>query len=692
MKKHFFSRHRTAILLSLGLALASAGCGAGTTDGTNIPQETPVSQETTSGAEPSEEIGQADTPSKKDDFYEAINGGLLSQWTIAPDESSTSWFSKLEDENNERIKEIITSASENSSSEKGSDENNIRALYLTGMDQEGRNEGGYGETLSAFFTEIDSAQTVEDLLISSMKFNRDYGLYSLLGLYYSADMADSNKKILGLSAGDTGLSKEIWFSEDPSNQNRISYFQELLEKLCVIGGSSEDKAAEATETVMGIMRELAESSLSLEDANNPEKTYNVYKVSDLDGLFSSRIPLDALQEIYGVSMEEPVIVSDIGAVEKTASFLTEENLPALKEYVKLCACKDLARFLDLDSYNAVMEYSRKSMGQEESQPFEEILVEDIQSLLGFQCGRLYCEQYFSEETKTDVGKIVDQIVEIYKERLASLEWMSQDTRTEAQNKLASLEVRIGHPDTWPQDRYELILDSPEEGGLYIENYLKTAKASSDYMFDTRNEPVDKTLWPDTPQTVNAYYSPQDNSINLLAGILQPPYYDPEASDEENLGGIGTVIGHEITHAFDTTGSQFDAEGNLRDWWTAEDKEHFQTLADEVISYYSHMEIDGKTVNGSQTVSENIADLGAISCITEISEKNGYDLEKVYESYANIWAFKCREEYLSMQIALDTHSPAKIRVNAVLSAQQAFRDLYGIQEGDGMYQEQMPAIW
>lgn len=270
--------------------------------------------------------------------------------------------------------------------------------------------------------------------------------------------------------------------------------------------------------------------------------------------------------------------------------------------------------------------------------------------------------------------------------------MSEATKEEAKNKLDKLNVRVGHPDTWPQDRYELVLDAPEDGGIYIENYLKAAKASVDYDFATKDEPTDRTLWPDTPQTVNAYYDSQTNSITILAGILQDPFYNPEASPEENLGGIGTVIGHEITHAFDTSGSQFDENGNLRDWWTAEDKERFQELAGNVISYYDGMEVNGRTVNGQQTVTENIADLGGVSCVTEIAGSEGYDLKKVYESYANIWASKEREEYSAMLIAIDTHSPAKIRINAVLSAQPEFRSLYGIEEGDGMYQESMPNIW
>lgn len=374
------------------------------------------------------------------------------------------------------------------------------------------------------------------------------------------------------------------------------------------------------------------------------------------------------------------------------SLLTEDNLPLLKRYVKLCTHQDLYFVMDLDSLEVFDEYIRIVSGLEEIPPFEETLISDIQSLLGFECGRMYCSSFYAEETTEDVKRIIDQVIETFDSRIGALDWMSDATKAEAKNKLANLTVRVGHPDSWPQDRYELVLKTPQEGGTYIDNYMEIQKAIMDYIFENKDEPVDKTLWADTPQTVNAYYEPQSNSINILAGILQAPFYDPTASAEENLGGIGTVIGHEITHAFDTSGARFDEQGNLRDWWTEEDKAEFQRRAQQVVSYYDGMEVNGRKVNGEQTLTENIADLGGVSCVTEIAQTEGYDLKKVYESYASMWAGKARDEYFAAKMAQDVHSPGKIRVNAVLSAQQAFRDLYQIEEDDGMYQEQMPRIW
>ena len=637
-------------------------------------------------------VRQDDYSEERSNYYQAVNGELLESWEIEPDESVKNWFSILQDRVDERIAELIRAAAEEEGLPKGSDESNVRALYLTGMDKDSRNEGGFGETVSAFFARVDGADSVEELVRACMKFNRNYGLYSIFGMYVGADYEDSSVKILGVDAGDTGLNKEIWFSEDESNQKMVSEYEALLRKFGEIEGYSQEDARKAAEDTVNLMRSLAENSLSQSELYDPEKTYHVYQVSDLEALFSGNISSEMVEEVYGVQGEDPVIVSEVEKVEQMGAFLTEDHLPTLKSYVKLCAHKDLSSYMDMDTYQAVTDYSMAVSGTEESRPFEELLMEEIQGLLGFQCGRMYCQNDYPEETTEEVTQIISQVIDTFRGRIDGLDWMSEATKEEAKNKLAKMEVRVGHPDIWPQDRYELVLDAPGEGGLYIENYMKAARAGSDYSFATRDEPVDRTLWPDTPQTVNAYYDPQSNSINILAGILQEPIYQPDASPEVNLGGIGTVIGHEITHAFDTSGALFDEDGNLRDWWTAEDKEKFRSLAQEVISYYDGMEVNGRAVNGEQTVTENIADLGGVSCVTEIAAAEGYDLKKVYESYANIWASKEREEYSAMLIAIDVHSPAKIRVNAVLSAQPEFRELYGVEEGDGMYQENMPKIW
>ncbi len=686
-------RKLPALFLALILAASVSACSSDTAESTVESSKKAEASEVQESEAVSESSADAsEYPSEKDDYYEAVNGALIDSWTLDADESNKSIFSLIGDENDEKISVIIKTVAEDASIEKGSDENNIRAFYLTGMDTEARNEGGYGEYGSDMLRQIDEASSTDELIRILLSLNRTYGLYSLIGFSISADMADSDKYSIYLTGGDTGLSREIWFSDDESNKHMQENFKELLERLLVIDGANEEEAVETTERVTVFMKDIAENSLSAVELADPSNLNNYYTIAELEELTSGVLSTELLQEIFGFEPEEEVIVTDVEKIKYLASVIKEKDLDELKEYVKLCLHKNLALFMDIEGFEAIIEYNKKSMGQEESEPFEELLMSIVQELLGFQTGRLFCNEYYDEETTEAVTEIINEVISVYDERIAAIDWMSDATKEQARKKLANITINVGHPEVWPQDKYELVLKAPEEGGLFVDNYIDILKAKTEYMYEVKDDPVDKSVWPNMPQVVNAYYSPQDNSINILAGILQAPFFDINASEEENLGAIGTVIGHEISHAFDISGSQFDEEGNLKNWWTDEDREQFNKLAGEMIEYYNGFEINGTNVNGELTISENIADMGGVSCVTEIAQNMGYDLKKVYESFADIWAEKYRGEYLSMLMAVDVHSPAKIRVNAVLSAQQAFRDLYGIEEGDGMYHAEMPGIW
>ena len=600
----------------------------------------------------------------------------------------------MQDQNDERLLQLVKEAADDKEEETGSDRYNIGALYLTGMDEEARDQGGYGKAGNAFLEEIDQAQNVEELVKACLTFNREYGVYSLLGFSYGSDYEDSAKKALYLYAGDFGPEKEIWFSDDEMNQKQVEAFRTFVQSLLKINGLSEEEAADTEQEVTEMMKKMAGESLSQAEMYDPQKTYNVYKASDVEELLGGAVSTETLEEIFDVSPDEKMIVSDVGLTESVASFLKDENLELLKNYVKVCLYRDLSMYSDTESFEAQQTYSDTINGLEERNPYEERIFYLVQNDLGFQCGKLFCDEYFQEETKNDIQSMTDQVLTVFENRLSNMEWMSQETRDEAIKKLKAIEVRIGYPDKWPQDAYELSLKRPEEGGLFVDNYMEIKKVETERIFQEKEEPVDKEEWLMYPQAVNAYYDLSTNSISILAGILQEPFYDPDADPEENLGKIGTVIGHEITHAFDSSGAQYDEEGNLRNWWTDEDLEYFQELAGKVADYYGGMEMEGLQINGEQTVTENIADLGGVSCVLEIAEQNGYDLKKVMEAWASLWAEKSRPETLSNQIAVDVHSPGKIRVNAVLSSMDQFYEVYGIEEGDGMYYppEERPEIW
>ncbi len=661
-------------------------------------------------------------PSFQDDFYAAVNGPELDRWEIPADQSQVSWFQKLGESNFERLDAIIreaagvgtpqgeeaptpggrtTSAAPGTSPtslppsiSSARDRAAIAAMYLTGMDREARNRGGLGEAAGSFLGEVDEAATVEELLAACLRFDRSYGISSLIGFSYGPDGEDSSSKVLYMRGPETGLSRESWSAGDPAGKKRVAAFETLLAKLWESRGMSGEVAAQAAEPVAGMMRDLASASLEIEALYDAKQTYHVYKAAQVDQLLGQALSAGELKTVYGIEPDEKMVVEQTGLFKKLEEYLEDDKLPLLKAYVKTCLYLDLAAVTDTDSLSALSSYDRAVSGAGEAKPFRRTVSEQVQRSLGFQCGRQFCEKYCSEETKADVQSLVKQVVEVYSQRIEALDWMSADTKREAEKKLDALAVKVGWPDSWPQDRYSLELSRPEEGGLFVDNYLAILGARSRYEFATRREPVDRAAWFYPPQTVNAYYSPSNNEIVILAGILQPPFYDREAKPVENLGRIGFVIGHEITHAFDTSGSQYDEKGNLRDWWAPEDRRRFEELSRRVIDYYDTMELGGRHVNGELTVTENIADLGAASCITQIARQNGYDLSELYKSYAVLWAAKFRDEALANQMAVDVHAPSKIRVNAVMSATDGFYDAFQVKEGDGMYRkpEERPHIW
>lgn len=301
-------------------------------------------------------------------------------------------------------------------------------------------------------------------------------------------------------------------------------------------------------------------------------------------------------------------------------------------------------------------------------------------------GELYVEEHFSPEAKADVEAIAEEILDTYAQRIQDLTWMGADTKKKAVEKLEAITVNVGYPDQWPDPYAGVDLRTEAEGGSYYENFIAMKKARWEQELAQLDEPVDKSQWLMAAYEVNAYYNPMANSINFPAGILRAPLYDPNASHAENLGGIGYVIAHEVTHAFDDQGARFDSEGNLNDWWTQEDYAAFQALCDRVEQFYDGVEvIPGVACNGELTLGENIADLGALACVTQIeSGQETPDLEALFYSVARVWQGTAPRETRVYHAASDVHAPDKLRVNRVLQSLDSFYETFQIQPGDGMY--------
>lgn len=631
-------------------------------------------------------------PDLKDDFYESVNYDQLSSWVISADESSISHFTKMIDTNYERLNSLIKQAVlSNPVKETNKDEYNIKALYETAVDWETRNTSGFGD-LQSYLDRIDRAATIYDLLKINMEMNRTYGITPIFSISVGPDLINAKKYSYYLGV-NFALSRENWTSE---NDLFRSSFTEFLKNLWILNGTQLQEAEQIVNNVTSMMLEIAKKALTISDSSNPDKIYNPFPMSDIPAKLNNSIKLDDLLQYYEAGAGDTVIIMDTGALNKLAEYLTENNLLLLKNYIKSLIYIQYSNVVGSESYKAYLAYTAQISGSTEIKSVEKSINEQLQNELFFELGRMYAAKYVSEEIQINIRNMINEIQNIYRQRLNNLSWMSAETKAAAQNKLDKMKVIVGYDETgvWPQDLYEFYYTPKNEGGIFINNILSAKKANADYTFKNKNEPVRDDIVVEGPQTVNAFYSPSNNSIMILAGILQSPIYSIDASPEENAGGIGTIIAHEITHAFDNNGAKYDADGNFANWWQESDFQKFNELTEKVINYYNTYEIKGYPINGTLTLSENIADLGAVSCITEYALNKGYDLSKVYTAYGKMWATKKTDASEISAILNDTHSPAKIRVNAVLSAMDKFYEVFDIQIGNGMYKapEERPSIW
>ena len=632
------------------------------------------------------------TVNLKDDFYEAVNYELLSSWTIPADKPAINHFSNLEDIVSERVNGIIEQVlSSNPVKDQDKDEYNIKALYETAMDWDKRNVSGFG-LLQPYLDNIDAAATVKDLLKVNMDLNRKYGIAPIYAIAVQADIMNSNQNAYYMQVNFV-LEKEEWLADNPLFKTS---FQEYVKKLWSINDKQQN-AEQVMQDVTNMMIEIAIQGLNADELGNPEKIYNPFTMSEIPGKLNNNITVDDLIQHYGVSADDTVIIVQTAALAKLAEYLTEDNLLLLKNYMKTVIYQELADKVGLKSYNAYLQYQAQIRGLPEVESVDKVMQEQIRNHLNFQLGRIYAKTYVNDEIITNISKLVDDIRGIYRQRINNLSWMGAATKAAAIDKLDKMQVVVGYDKnaTWPQDLYVFNYTNKNEGGIYINNVLAESEAYMNYMFENKAKPVNKNVVSQTPQTINAFYSQQHNKIIILAGILQSPFYSKDATIEENIGGIGTIIAHEITHAFDNRGSLFDANGNLgNSWWTAEDFAAYEALQQKAIDYYNGFQIENQYVNGTLTLSENIADLGAVSCVTEYAKNNNYNLQAIYIAYARIWAIKARPEYLASQLLIDNHAPGKIRANAVLSATDDFYTAFDIKETDGMYKpkEVRPSIW
>lgn len=615
---------------------------------------------------------------EKDDFYAAVNKDILEKLELKPGRINAGTLYDLQDSSMEEVNEIISEVIEKGG-EKGSKEQKIADFYKNILDKESRNKIGISP-IKPYLEKIDAAKDTKELAdIQTELINKLY-LAPFAAFSITTDFKDNTKYIMYFKTAEPYLTKDFYLNG--TDEQKAMYLKYLKN---VVRIAEEDITDEQIEKFYDFEKALAEKMPNPEDSNNVDKFYNIYTFDEVQALFPS-IDLNDVLDSLGLEKENEILVMDEEITKEFAKCFTDENIEILKNWAKLSIILGYGGALNTEFIDAANTFNREFLGISGEYSDEERAVINIANTMPDYIGEIYAEKYFTEEAKQNVLKMVEDIVSVYKDRIKNLDWMSDETKERAINKLNKMGVKIGYPDEWDTYLDDVDIKSAADGGSYFDNVLEIAKASMKNLSELQGTTPDKTVWAMYPYTVNACYSATDNDITFPAAILQPPMYDVNASYEENLGAIGYIIAHEITHAFDNNGAKFDENGNAADWWTKEDYAEFEKRCEKMVYFYDRQEgIPGVPMNGRQTLSENVADQGAVQCVTEVASKlENPDYKKLYHSMAKAWASTKTREYAKYAAGIDVHSEDKLRVNRVVVNCDEFYKAFDITEKDGMW--------
>lgn len=626
----------------------------------------------------------------RDDFYSSADRKDLNEYKFFPGYLQAGISVNISTENSKRIEKIIGEAV-NSDPAPGTPEHTIKAFYTTWL--EARNAATNISPIKPWLDAIDNSKTMAELSKLDEKIAKEMGINLLYTADFTFSNTDSSKYILILGTMCSSNGREFYENGKDTDQNA---YRDYLAALMTLAGYSQTQAQTAARDYFNIELELSKIELSVEDLQDPYKSFNLYAWDDLQKALPG-IDLKGTFESRGFYPEDQVCVTDPGALNYFGKLFTNENIEQVKTIMRINLLAFFEDYLG-DSYKQNSHnYLTERYGSLDEAAPEEGAVSICKKDLGDILGRLYVDRHFSTEAKADVEKIVREMLDTYAGRINNLTWMSDDTKAMAKKKLESMTINIGYPNEWPDTLDNVTLKAADEDGNIIENLCIINQAKMRKNSSYQGKPVDRELWYMNIYDVNAYYMLSNNSINFPAGILQAPFYSYDASRAENLGAIGTVIGHEISHAFDNNGAQYDENGNVTNWWTPQDYAEFDRLCQSVSDYYDGWEAQpGVITDGARTLSENIADIAGVRCALDLLKKDTDtpDYGGFFKSYSKSWDSILSPAYAAQQYATDVHAPSNLRVNRVLSSMDEFYETYNIKEGDGMYvsPENRVSIW
>ncbi len=628
-----------------------------------------------------------------ENFYRHVNRSWLNTTQIPSSSSSVGSFVSLDDAVKRDLRRLLEKGLK-SGADKGNDSvANMLKIYRMYQDTERRDAEGL-KPITAHIKKIEAIKTIADL----EKQVVDLPISTLFTFSVSTDFLDSNRYIIAFSSGMTTLpDKSFYDTQTETGKTYVKALRAFYEKLLTLAGNPTAKAKSIAADAIAIETLIADNTLTMEEASDMANLYTPTSLAKLDAQVKC-FDIQGMVKSYAGELKpsatELINVSTPQYYMALDAIVTEKNLPKLKNYMLVQLLAQKSDILTTDMLRAYEAFMQTISGASSPLTIQERAFYYATGLYPFSAGKLYTDAYFSESAKNDVTTIAKNIIAVYEKRIRALPWMSAATKKQALKKLDTLGFKIGFPE--PSDVFDPLkgytVDATEKGMSLSATIDAMAAHAVPIYFARLDKPVDKRTWEMSPQTVNAYYNPMNNEIVFPAAVLQAPFYSPKQNASANYGAIGTIIGHEISHAFDKNGSTFDEKGNMKNWWTDADTAAYDKLAKALVAQYNATTIDGHTINGAMTMNENIADLGGVASALQAAQSlRNFDAKAFFSSYATIWRSKQTEELNELAARVDVHAPNEARVNVVLRNIDLFHTTYKTKAGDSMYLEKSKRI-
>lgn len=681
---------KTALLFSSAALIVACG-------GNNKKSENAM---TDKNADKGLSLAEMDTTVRpQDDFYNYVNGTWAKTAKIPADKPTWGSFHILREKTDENCLLILDNLLKENFAQ-GTEGQKIKDLYESFIDWKKRDAEGL-KPIEGLLTKIDNIKTLVDLQKYLEEVTPE-GENPICAWGVYADMKDSNMNTVYLGNFSIGMGRDYYQKDNKENTEALQKYQDYV--MAIFKVLKDDKAAEKAKQMVDFERSIAKLMLTNEEDRNPNLSYNPQTMAELSKLVKN-INLPQLLKNVGVNTDK-VVISEIRLYKQYDKFINEKNLPLIKDYLKYQLVADnasnLTKELDELSFNF---YSKELQGQQEQRPMNKRALSVINGILGEAFGKLYVEKYFPPKAKEEMVTLVDYLKKSFAQHIKDVTWMSDATKEKALAKLNKFTVKVGYPDKW--EDYSKLTIEPAAKSVYYTNLQRVNEWAYQKSLEKVGKPVDKTKWGMSPQTVNAYYNPLYNEIVFPAAILQPPFFNFEADPAVNFGGIGAVIGHEMTHGFDDSGAEFDGDGNLQNWWTVEDKKNFENATQALAKQYDQYEpVKGVFVNGTFTSGENIADLGGVNIAFDalqmyLKDKGNVDKisnftqdQRFFISWGTVWRTLSTDKYLTNQVKTDPHSPGYFRSFGPLVNVDAWYKAFDVKEGDKLYKkpEDRIKIW